>query len=219
MAQWTPPSLQQGGSLSHKLGPQRKTLNMHAKKIYCGSILCEHIQNKALDEALYRLSWINGNKYSALFGYKCTINTKIFTCISIIIWMIVIDWMHKQNYRHIVHYTNSGVGGLRGHLLHITAFIFHSKAKSENKKQPRDYFGLFLGLSFRETHTHTHTQTPLDSLAAVVFGHLQCNAGAASRRAPIERRADLTSETLAIEAALKQRVDPSRSIRSRSKRD
>lgn len=57
--------------------------------------------------------------------------------------------------------------GLRGHLLHITASFFHSKAKSENKKQPCDYFGQHVLGSHLERERHT--QTPLDSLAAVTI--------------------------------------------------
>lgn len=51
--------------------------------------------------------------------------------------------------------------GLRGNLRHITAFLFffHSKAKSDNKKQPCDYFWVVI---WRET------PSPLDGLAAVV---------------------------------------------------
>lgn len=68
---------------------------MHRKKIHCRVGSYRYIQNKALNEAqlFYMLNCISANKYTALFGYKCTINTKIFTCfpiiIIIIIWMIV----------------------------------------------------------------------------------------------------------------------------------
>ncbi len=55
-----------------------------------------------------------------------------------IIWMISIDLNAQQNYKH-VHFT---VGwGLRGHLIHITAFFKFILRLKVTKKQQCDYFG------------------------------------------------------------------------------
>lgn len=98
------------------------------------------------------------NKYLALFGYKCTINTKIFTCFEDYYQLKAQHDYEQPSSRYIVHNTNSG----KEHegtppLYHCIIFVL--RLRRDNKKQRSEYFG---------QHVLDTLWIPLYSLAAIV---------------------------------------------------
>lgn len=161
---------------------------MHTKVVYCGFVVYEHIQNKALHEArvivLYMSNWVNANNYRLFFGYKCTINTKIFTCFSIIIWMIIINAMHNRTIN--ILYTIQ-----RGLFLHDNCiYFFILRLKVRTKKAT-------VWLFWVETQTPPGSYCFSDS----TYWHLLRKWQWAD-----EEQADLTSETLAWHLLLYNRI-------------
>lgn len=152
VAQWVPLSFSTAVMCGINTGSAKEDASDAQRSTVDGSEY-RNIQNthilKYLDERYVASVLIN----RSLFGYKCTIQ-KYSPVSASTGWLLT----EQQNYKHIVHYTNSGLG----HLLHITATFTNSKAKSENKKQPCDCFRQ-LGSSLK-THTlHTTATVPSQS--------------------------------------------------------